>query len=118
MHPGWAGTEGVKNSIPGFYKTFKDKMRSLYQGIDTVIWLALMDAAALEPGALYLDRQTQQKHLFMAGTQYTHSQVDDLWSQLERLCGLATPPPEAPAPEGKEAAPEAMPEAVEPSIAG
>lgn len=42
MHPGWAETEGVKTSIPGFYETFKSKFRTQEEGADTVVWLASM----------------------------------------------------------------------------
>ena len=41
MHPGWTETEGVKTSIPGFYATFKNKLRNLQQGCDTTVWLCL-----------------------------------------------------------------------------
>jgi hypothetical protein len=41
MHPGWTETEGVKKSIPGFYNAMKSRMRTLEQGADTIVWLAL-----------------------------------------------------------------------------
>ena len=41
MHPGWAVTEGVKKSIPGFYNFYKDSFRQVEQGADTIVWLAL-----------------------------------------------------------------------------
>ena len=41
MHPGWADTEGVRTSIPGFHKAFQDKLRSPEEGVDTIVWLAL-----------------------------------------------------------------------------
>jgi hypothetical protein len=41
MHPGWADTEGVRTSIPGFHKAFKDKLRTPEEGVDTIVWLAL-----------------------------------------------------------------------------
>jgi hypothetical protein len=41
MHPGWSDTEGVRSSIPGFHKAFKDKLRDTQQGVDTIVWLAL-----------------------------------------------------------------------------
>ncbi|GLI68163.1 hypothetical protein VaNZ11_012502 [Volvox africanus] len=86
MHPGWATTEGVKKSIPGFYSFYRDSFREVGQGADTIVWLALQDASALQPGAFYLDRAAQPKHLRFAGTQYSKQQVDELWSALERIC--------------------------------
>lgn len=46
--PPWAGCccgVQVKTSIPGFYNTFKDKLRSLSQGCDTTVWLCLQASA-------------------------------------------------------------------------
>ncbi|PNH05887.1 Dehydrogenase/reductase SDR family member 12 [Tetrabaena socialis] len=85
MHPGWATTEGVKQSIPGFYSFYKDKFREPAQGVDTIVWLALADGSALEPGAFYLDRAVQPKHLSLSGTQYGKDKVDELWAGLERM---------------------------------
>ncbi|EFJ45998.1 hypothetical protein VOLCADRAFT_82077 [Volvox carteri f. nagariensis] len=91
MHPGWATTEGVKKSIPGFYNFYRDSFRDVAQGADTIVWLALQvtlqdDASALQPGGFYLDRAPQTKHLRMAGTQYGKQHVDELWAALERMC--------------------------------
>ncbi|KAG2424345.1 hypothetical protein HXX76_014554 [Chlamydomonas incerta] len=85
MHPGWAVTEGVKKSIPGFYNFYKDSFRATEQGADTIVWLALQDPAQLQPGAFYLDRSVQPKHLPLAGTAYDKSAVDALWRALEGM---------------------------------
>eukprot|EP00890_Picochlorum_soloecismus_P006281 jgi/Picsp_1/6654/NSC_03997-R1_protein len=71
MHPGWAETEGVKTSIPGFYKTFKDKMRSVEQGADTAVWLSLCPYEMIEAGGFYLDRKPRAKHLPLAAHKVT-----------------------------------------------
>lgn len=86
MHPGWVDTAGVRTSIPAFHKTFEKQLRTLQQGADTVVWLALAEKESLTQGALYLDRQEQHKHLFMAGTTYSAADVDALWNQM---CVLA-----------------------------
>ncbi|GLC47740.1 hypothetical protein PLESTB_000020700 [Pleodorina starrii] len=99
MHPGWATTEGVKQSIPGFYSFYKDSFRDVAQGADT------MDASALQGGAFYLDRAPQPKHLRLAGTQYGKQQVDELWSGLERLCAEKVKPAAVAAPAAPAAAP-------------
>lgn len=80
---------------PGFYNAFKDKLRSLQQGCDTSVWLALQDASQLQPGGFYLDRQPQAKHLALAGTKYGSADVDALWSALEALAAPALPAPRA-----------------------
>lgn len=41
MHPGWADTEGVRTSLPGFSKSMASKLRTAEQGADTIVWLAL-----------------------------------------------------------------------------
>eukprot|EP00967_Tisochrysis_lutea_P006062 scaffold7159_cov18-Tisochrysis_lutea.AAC.1 len=66
MHPGWATTEGVKKSIPGFYKFYQDEKK-------------------LVPGGFYLDRAPQAKHLSMGGTQYSKSELDQLMANLDSM---------------------------------
>uniref|UniRef100_A0A061RP24 Dehydrogenase reductase sdr family member 12-like n=1 Tax=Tetraselmis sp. GSL018 TaxID=582737 RepID=A0A061RP24_9CHLO len=88
MHPGWTGTEGVKEALPGFSKQMSGKLRSLEEGSDTIVWLALEDPCNLTPGGFYFDRKLQKKHLFWAGTSYRSSDVDRLWSRLCHMAGL------------------------------
>lgn len=88
MHPGWTETDGVKSSIPGFWKAFGSKFRPLEQGADTIVYLALETPDKLESGGFYLDRQPQAKHLPLSGTQYTDAQVDELWNKLAHMGGL------------------------------
>lgn len=51
----------------------------------------LQDGSKLEPGAFYLDRQLQSKHLPLAGTGYSSADVDRLWAALEKLAAPAMP---------------------------
>eukprot|EP00775_Hariotina_reticulata_P012698 gene12698-12829_t len=88
MHPGWCDTEGVRTSIPGFHKAFQHKLRDAEQGADTVVWLALEDASKLEPGAFYLDRQPQQKHLSLAGTNHSKGMAAQLFQKLMEVAGI------------------------------
>jgi dehydrogenase/reductase SDR family protein 12 len=83
MHPGWTETEGVKTSLPAFYNAFKARLRTLAQGADTVTYLSCQDVAKLEPGAFYLDRQPQAKHLPLAGTKYSQEDVGRLVKALD-----------------------------------
>ena len=41
MHPGWADTAAVRSSMPEFYEKMKDRLRTVEQGADTIVWLAL-----------------------------------------------------------------------------
>jgi dehydrogenase/reductase SDR family protein 12 len=88
MHPGWVETAGVRNAMPEFHKSFSSMFRTVEQGADTVLWLALMDADRLQSGGLYLDRNVQHKHMFMAGTEYTEADVDALWAKLLDMSSL------------------------------
>ena len=39
MHPGFCDTPGLKIALPLFYKKSKPKLRTPYQGADTLIWM-------------------------------------------------------------------------------
>ena len=45
---GWADTPAVRSSMPDFYNKMKDKLRTVEQGADTVVWLAMADAAVTD----------------------------------------------------------------------
>ncbi|KAG2495647.1 hypothetical protein HYH03_006247 [Edaphochlamys debaryana] len=92
MHPGWATTEGVQKSIPGFYNLFKDAFRDAAEGADTILYLALQDSSKLERGAFYLDRTPQPKHLTLAGTSYPPEEADRLLESVMGLVGDRVPP--------------------------
>lgn len=59
MHPGWAATPGLADSLPTFSRVLGPLLRTPEEGVDTIIWLATADRAGLEAGALYLDRQSR-----------------------------------------------------------
>ena len=49
MHPGWADTPGVQESLPGFRRVMHPLLRSAEQGADTMAWLAAApEARAIE----------------------------------------------------------------------
>jgi hypothetical protein len=51
----------------------------------------LQDAGKLQPGAFYLDRRQQPKHLPLGGTSYSGADVDVLWQKLEAMALPALP---------------------------
>ena len=69
MHPGWADTPAVRNSMPGtkildagyhqhsipsdFYEKMRDKLRTVEQGADTAVWLAIAKDAVKRPSGLF-----------------------------------------------------------------
>ena len=41
MHPGWAATPGIRDSLPGFARVMGPLLRTADQGADTAVWLAV-----------------------------------------------------------------------------
>jgi len=63
MHPGWARTEGVRDSLPVFYRIQGAVLRTPAEGADTALWLAgTRPAQAGE--AIWFDRAVRPQHLF------------------------------------------------------
>lgn len=90
MHPGWASTPGVANSLPGFSEKLSGKLRTKEEGADTVVWLALQPKDKLVSGAFYFDRTEAPKHLALAGTAKSHAVIDTIIDSLRSLCGLSS----------------------------
>ena len=80
----------MKTSIPTFYNTFKDKLRTLPQGADTITYLCVESADKLESGAFYLDRKPQSKHLPLGGTKYSAEEASKLIAALDALIATTT----------------------------
>lgn len=63
MHPGWADTPGVVDSLPGFHRLVGPLLRSPKQGADTMVWLAADDGPPMaETGKFWLDRRVRDIH--------------------------------------------------------
>jgi dehydrogenase/reductase SDR family protein 12 len=89
MHPGWADTPGVRSSIPQFYESHKDTLRSPAQGIDTMVWLASSrePKAVTTNGKFVFDREPALTDFWLAGTAVNSAEKAALWDACERLCG-------------------------------
>nr|XP_046264105.1 dehydrogenase/reductase SDR family member 12-like [Scatophagus argus] len=96
MHPGWVDTPAVSTSMPQFHQMMGERLRSVEQGADTVVWLALSRAAArTRSGQFFQDRRPVPTHLPLA---WTHSSAEDtrnFTAQLETLAGLIQTQPNA-----------------------
>ncbi len=88
MHPGWADTEGVRTSLPKFYKTTKRWLRTPAEGADTAVWLAAVGRIPFPSGAFVFDRQAAPRYL-LPGTRTDPSERERLWTEVERLRGDA-----------------------------
>jgi hypothetical protein len=61
MHPGWADTPGVQESLPAFRLLTKPLLRSAEQGADTICWLASRGTAD-DSGKFWCDRAIRSIH--------------------------------------------------------
>lgn len=77
MHPGWASTPGVTESLPGFAKVMAPVLRSSDDGADTTTWLLATEPAP-QGGLLWHDRRARPTH-FLPRTRPTPGQVDIMW---------------------------------------
>ncbi|MBF0239389.1 MAG: SDR family NAD(P)-dependent oxidoreductase [SAR324 cluster bacterium] len=82
MHPGWADTKGVKNSLPTFRMIMQYFLRNAEQGADTIIWLAVNPNLKIEDtGLFWFDRKPRPINR-SGKTQHTQEQA----LQLLKLC--------------------------------
>jgi NAD(P)-dependent dehydrogenase (short-subunit alcohol dehydrogenase family) len=61
MHPGWADTPGVTDSLPRFARVMGPVLRSPEEGADTVVWLAAAEQE-LPSGRFWHDRRPRPTH--------------------------------------------------------
>ncbi|KAM9845064.1 dehydrogenase/reductase SDR family member 12-like [Aulostomus maculatus] len=86
MHPGWVDTTAVSTSMPQFHQMMGDRLRSVEQGADTVVWLALSRAAArTRSGQFFQDRKPIPTHLPLAWTRSSMEEIQTFMGQLENL---------------------------------
>ena len=85
MHPGWADTPGVRDSLPTFRKIVGPLLRSPQQGADTMVWLALDDGEPLgTTGKFWLDRHQRSIHkLPNTRSSDTPERRQQLWEWVE-----------------------------------
>ena len=93
MHPGWADTPGLAESLPGFYRVMRPLLRSPAQGIDTILWLATHPAPTRIDGRLFLDRRARPFDR-VPSTRLTAADRRRLWDLVTRLGGIEDPAPE------------------------
>lgn len=83
MHPGWADTAGVRDSIPTFYKVARSVLRTPAEGADTIVWLAAAAAAREHTGQFFLDRTPRRTH-YVPLTWESKEDRLKLWRLCER----------------------------------
>lgn len=63
MHPGWADTPGVKDSLPRFHRVLGPVLRTPEQGADTIVWLGAAAEPGRSSGRFWHDRRPRPVHL-------------------------------------------------------
>ncbi|CAK8679352.1 dehydrogenase/reductase SDR family member 12-like [Clavelina lepadiformis] len=92
MHPGWADTPAVQNSMPDFHRRMQGKFRTPEEGADTIVWLALSEAALKQPtGSFFLDRRPQSLHLPLAWTRESKQDRAKFLKELDELAEKLKP---------------------------
>ncbi len=92
MHPGWADTPGLAETLPGFYRAMHPVLRTPADGADTIVWLAADPAGAATSGALYLDRRPRPFDRVPA-TRLNAADRRRLWEMVVELSGAPDPAP-------------------------
>jgi NAD(P)-dependent dehydrogenase (short-subunit alcohol dehydrogenase family) len=63
VHPGWADTPGIQESLPAFRRVMRPLLRTVEQGADTALWLAADDGEPLaSSGGFWHDRVRRSIH--------------------------------------------------------
>jgi dehydrogenase/reductase SDR family protein 12 len=84
MHPGWADTPSVKDSLPRFHRVTRSILRTPAEGADTVVWLAACPRARQSTGRFFFDREERRTHL-LPFTRESEEDRHTLWKLCERL---------------------------------
>lgn len=91
LHPGWADTPGVRDSLPMFRTIVGPLLRDADGGADTMVWLAADDGEPLATtGGFWLDRRIRAIHR-LPGTRRsdTTERRQELWNWVTERAGLS-----------------------------
>jgi len=86
MHPGWADTPGVTDSLPRFAALTGPLLRDADAGADTAVWLTAT-ADAIGTGGFWHDRRRRATHYAPVGVE-TPEQVERLWALVREATGV------------------------------
>jgi NAD(P)-dependent dehydrogenase (short-subunit alcohol dehydrogenase family) len=92
MHPGWARTPGLTESLPGFDRVMGPILRTPAEGVDTIVWLATAPRAAIGSGRLFLDRRPRPFDR-VPWTRLAAAQRRRLWDVVVARAGIDDPAP-------------------------
>lgn len=86
MHPGWAETPGVVDSLPTFHKLTGPLLRDAAGGADTTVWLAAAQPPP-EGGLLWHDRRSRPTQL-LRRTRTGDAERERLWAWVAQTLSL------------------------------
>ncbi|MFT4744574.1 MAG: dehydrogenase/reductase SDR family protein 12 [Nitriliruptoraceae bacterium] len=84
MHPGWAATPGVQDSLPIFNTLMGPLLRTPDAGADTAVWLMASPETGRDPGKLWLDRRPRST-VRVPKTGHGPDEAAALWAEIVRL---------------------------------
>lgn len=87
MHPGWADTPGVAESLPAFRRITGPFLRTPEEGADTIVWLASADEPARRNGVFWLDR-APRRTVKLPWTQAPDGEAARLWEVVSEQTGV------------------------------
>jgi NAD(P)-dependent dehydrogenase (short-subunit alcohol dehydrogenase family) len=86
MHPGWADTRGVQDSLPTFRRLTRPILRTAEDGADTIVWLAGVEPIPGPSGSFWLDRAPRST-VRLPGTAHGPGDAEALWDLVCRQTG-------------------------------
>lgn len=90
MHPGWVDTPGVARALPRFYRRLGSRLRTVAQGADTAVWMAVAPSLAHVRGRFFFDRKARKTHL-LPFTRERQRTRDALWRLAFASVDLSAP---------------------------
>ncbi len=94
MHPGWADTPGVRESLPTFRRVTQPLLRTPQEGADTITWLAGVNPIPGPNGSFWLDRRPRGT-VRVPGRSGTDADSHALWDLVDLQAGAAPTDPVA-----------------------
>jgi dehydrogenase/reductase SDR family member 12 len=86
MHPGWADTPGLTDSLPRFARLARPVLRTAEQGADTAVWLLAADDPGRTTGLFWHDRRPRPTS-YLPVTRHTAAQADAFWDYCVAATG-------------------------------
>lgn len=80
-HPGWVGTDALRQALPGFAKRLGDRLRTNEEGADTIFW-CLAQGPELPSGKFWFDRKPRETYPFF-WTRESHTTRERLLALCE-----------------------------------